>query len=103
MRNPRALRETGSTCCGGKQATDAFMASRQYPDAVRAREVIQKGWMAAAMASTCIWFPTNPVEGSYLSAVLEILASDGRGGKLIFHSIHYIDLIRYLTEDARRG
>jgi predicted dehydrogenase len=77
------------------------MASRLYPGAVRARELIQAGWIGRGYGVDMHWVAdqTRLKDPAYQQSWKSFRAKGG-GGKLIFHGIHYIDLIRFLTGDT---
>jgi UDP-N-acetylglucosamine 3-dehydrogenase len=76
------------------------MASRLYPGAVRARELIQAGWIGRGYGVDMHWIAdqTRLKDPAYHKS-WKSSRTKGGGGKLIFHGIHYIDLIRFLTGD----
>jgi len=76
------------------------MATRLHPGAVRARELIQAGWIGRGYGVDMHWIAdqTRLKSPSYHRS-WKSSRTKGGGGKLIFHGIHYIDLIRFLTGD----
>lgn len=77
------------------------MATRLDPAAIEARRIIERGWLGPKIYGAQMhWVAdqtrlTNPAyHRSWKSS-----KAFGGGGKLIFHGIHYIDLLHYLTGD----
>lgn len=77
------------------------MSTRLHPAAVQARKLIEDGYLGRVCSVTMNWV----TEGSRLRSAeyqKSWLADKSKagGGKLIFHGIHYLDLIHYLTDDV---
>lgn len=77
------------------------MATRLDPAAIEARRIVERGWLGSKIHGAQMhWVADqtrlkNPAyHGSWKSS-----KALGGGGKLIFHGIHYIDLLHYLTGD----
>jgi len=77
------------------------MSTRLHPAAVQARKLIEDGYLGRVCSVTMNWVS----EGSRLRSAdyqRSWLADKSKagGGKLMFHGIHYVDLIHYLTDDV---
>lgn len=74
------------------------MATRLDPSAIKARELVQAGWLGQLYGAHMVWVADqtrlrNPEHQKSWKASKE----RGGGGKLIFHGIHYLDAVRYIT------
>ncbi len=75
-------------------------ASRRHPAAVKARELVRNGYIGRPYGTTLNWIgdQTRLTRPAYHQSWLSFRSKAG-GGKLIFHGIHYLDLIQYITGD----
>ncbi len=73
-------------------------ASRLHPAAIKAKELIERGYLGRPYGATMNWIGdhTRLTKPEYAQSWLAWKAKAG-GGKLIFHGIHYLDLIQHLT------
>jgi UDP-N-acetyl-2-amino-2-deoxyglucuronate dehydrogenase len=76
------------------------LATRLNPLAVKARELVQAGTIGKLYGTTMTWIAdqTRLKNPAYHQSWLASKEKAG-GGKLIFHGIHYLDLIEHITED----
>lgn len=77
------------------------MATRLDPAAIEARRIIERGWLGSRIYGAQMhWVAdqTRLKNPAYHRSWKSSKALGG-GGKLIFHGIHYIDLLHYLTGD----
>lgn len=74
------------------------MATRLDPAAIQARRLVESGWIGSLYGVTMRWVADqtrlrNPAH----QQSWKVSKERGGGGKLIFHGIHFLDLIRYIT------
>lgn len=76
------------------------LATRLNPLAIKARELVQAGTIGKLYGTTMTWIAdqTRLKNPAYHQSWLASKEKAG-GGKLIFHGIHYLDLIEYITEN----
>lgn len=76
------------------------LATRLNPLAVKARELVQAGTIGKLYGTTMTWIAdqTRLKKPTYHQSWLASKEKAG-GGKLIFHGIHYLDLIEYIAKD----
>lgn len=75
------------------------MATRLDPAAVQARHLVHSGWIGSLYGVTMRWVADqtrlrNPAH----QQSWKVSKERGGGGKLIFHGIHFLDLVRYITD-----
>ena len=76
------------------------MATRLHPAVIRARELIHAGWIGRPYGADMLWIADQTrLKNSAYHRTWKASRIRGGGGKLIFHGIHYLDVIRYLTGD----
>ncbi len=73
------------------------MATRLDPAAIAARGLVQKGWIGEIYGADMHWIAdqtrlTNPAYQRSWKSSKKL----GGGGKLIFHGIHYVDLLQWI-------
>ena len=84
----------------GKQLMLA-MATRLHPAVVRARELIEAGWIGRGYGVDMLWVADQTrLKNPAYQRTWKASRAKGGGGKLIFHGIHYLDVIRYLMDDT---
>jgi len=76
------------------------LATRLSPPSIKARELVQAGFLGKPYGTSMHWVAdqrrlTRPL---FHQSWLASKARAG-GGKLIFHGIHYLDLIQFITGD----
>ena len=76
------------------------MATRVSLAVKKARDLIQSGYLGKPYSATMDWISdqTRLTRPEYQRSWLSFKDKAG-GGKLIFHGIHYLDLIQFLTGD----
>jgi predicted dehydrogenase len=76
------------------------MSTRVSQAIQKARELIRKGYLGKPYSATMDWISdqTRLTRPEYQRSWLSFKDKAG-GGKLIFHGIHYLDLIQFLTGD----
>lgn len=76
------------------------LATRIHAGAVKARQLLQSGALGKPYGTTMHWHAdqTRLTKPAYHKSWFASRAKAG-GGKLLFHGIHYLDLIRWMTED----
>ena len=76
------------------------LATRSSAAIKRARKLIQDGWLGKPYACTLDWIAdqTRLTRPQYQQSWLSFKDRAG-GGKLIYHGIHYLDVIQYLVDD----
>ena len=76
------------------------MATRSFAAVKRAREILAAGWLGKLYSTNMDWIAdqTRLKSQAYQQSWLSFKELAG-GGKLIFHGIHYLDVIQYLFDD----
>lgn len=76
------------------------LATRMNPLAAKARELVQAGTIGRLYGTTMTWIgdQTRLTKPAYQQSWLSSKKKAG-GGKLIFHGIHYLDIIEHIAED----
>ena len=76
------------------------MATRVSLAVRKARSLVEQGWIGKPYSATMDWIAdqTRLTRPEYQSSWLSFKKRAG-GGKLIFHGIHYLDVLHYLIED----
>jgi|RhiMethySRZTD1v2_1073278.scaffolds.fasta_scaffold05469_5 predicted dehydrogenase len=76
------------------------LATRMNRLAVKARELVQAGTIGKLYGTTMTWIgdQTRLTKPAYHQSWLSSKKKAG-GGKLIFHGIHYLDIIEHIAED----
>lgn len=76
------------------------LATRLNPLAIKARELVQAGTIGKLYGTTMTWIAdqTRLKNPAYQQSWLASKEKAG-GGKLIFHGIHYLDLIEHIADD----
>jgi predicted dehydrogenase len=77
------------------------MATRLDPSAVEARRIVERGWLGAAFYGAAMHWVADQtrLKDPAYHASWKASKKLGGGGKLIFHGVHYLDLLHYLTGD----
>jgi predicted dehydrogenase len=77
------------------------LATRIHAGAVKARQLLQSGALGKPWGTTMHWHAdqTRLTKPAYHKSWFASRAKAG-GGKLLFHGIHYLDLIRWLTGES---
>ena len=77
------------------------LATRIHAGAVKARQLLLSGALGKPYATTMHWHAdqTRLTKPAYHKSWFASRAKAG-GGKLLFHGIHYLDLIRWMTRDS---
>jgi len=77
------------------------MPTRLHPAIVRARRLIDEGWIGRHYGADMLWIADQTrLKNPAYHRTWKASRARGGGGKLIFHGIHYLDVIRYLTGDT---
>ena len=75
------------------------MATRSSPLIKKARQIIQQGLLGKPYAATMDWVADQTrLESPIYQASWLAFKQRAGGGKLIFHGIHYLDAIAFLTD-----
>ncbi len=74
--------------------------TRRNPAAMKARELVERGWMGKLYGVTMTWIgdQTRLRSPGFRDSWMSSRAKAG-GGKLAFHGVHYLDLIHYISGD----
>jgi predicted dehydrogenase len=77
------------------------LATRVTPPARKARELVEQGYLGKLYATSMTWIAdqTRLKNPAYHKRWTAQKARAG-GGQLIFHGVHYIDLIHYIAGDS---
>jgi predicted dehydrogenase len=75
------------------------LATRVTPPAIKARELVQSGFLGRLYGTEMYWIAdqTRLKSPEYHRSWFASRAKSG-GGKLLYHGLHYLDLIRFITE-----
>ncbi|MBM3794353.1 MAG: Gfo/Idh/MocA family oxidoreductase [Acidobacteria bacterium] len=74
------------------------MATRLDPAAVKAMEVIRSGWIGKVYGASMVWVADQTrLHNPAYQKTWKVSKKRSGGGKLIFHGVHYLDLLQSLT------